>query len=96
MKTTSPNASLPISAQNVSDVNMRSGGTYIDDTAAHTGKFGAIQALAAAVIAALESESPGKLLGTMATMPIPAGTTIYGNFTSITLTSGKVIAYNQP
>jgi hypothetical protein len=26
-------------------------------------------------------------------LPIPVGTTVYGNFTSIKLTSGKVLAY---
>ncbi len=96
MKSTSPNASLPISAQNVSDVNHRSGGVIIGDTATHTGKFGEIQALSATVVATIVTVSPGILTGVVTAIPIPAGTSIFGNFTEITLTSGKVIAYNQP
>jgi hypothetical protein len=96
MKSTAPQGSLAISAQNVSEVSMRSGGKIITGTTEVTGKFGAIQALSATVVAAATTVSPGKLVGTMAALPIPAGTTIFGNFTSITLTSGTVIAYNQP
>jgi hypothetical protein len=29
----------------------------------------------------------------VATLPIPVGTTIYGTFTAVKLSSGKVIAY---
>jgi hypothetical protein len=68
------------------------GAEYIDDTAAHAGKFGAITALAAAVVSGdtVASDYTGN---SIASMPIPAGTTIYGIFTSVKLTSGKVVAY---
>jgi hypothetical protein len=96
MKSTAPQGSLAISAQNVADVNRRSGGVIIGGTTAVTGKFGEIYALSATVVAALTSVSPGQLTGDATALPIPAGSSIFGNFTSITLTSGKVIAYNQP
>ena len=66
------------------------------DTDAHTGPFVAITALSAAVIDTSECDislldgAGGSL---PATIPIPAGTTIYGIFTSIELDSGDVIAY---
>lgn len=66
------------------------GGTYITDTAAHTGQFDAIQALEAAVATIVSPTMSG-----LASVPIPAGVIIYGNFTSVTLASGKVIAYNS-
>ncbi len=68
------------------------GAEYIDDTTAHAGKFGAITAVAAAVLdgATVAADYTGN---SIASMPIPAGTTIYGVFTSVKLTSGKVIAY---
>lgn len=65
---------------------------YITDTTARTGRFGAIQALAATVLdaATVAQDYTGD---SIASLPIPAGTTIYGTFTTIKLTSGKVLAY---
>ena len=65
---------------------------YISGTTAVTGKFGAITALAAAVLDAttVAADYTGD---SIASMPIPVGTTIYGVFTNIKLTSGKVLAY---
>jgi hypothetical protein len=67
------------------------GSIYIDDTAAHTGTFDALQALEATVVAALT----GNMTDFTAGMPIPAGSIVYGVFTSVTLTSGKIVAYNK-
>jgi len=76
----------------------RRGSTYITDTNAHTGTFGCIQALAATVIATLVSGTDhagsAVMSGTLTNVPLPAGVSIYGSFTSITLTSGTVVAYN--
>ena len=66
------------------------------NTDEHTGAFIAITALSAAVIDTSECDvswldgAGGSLPGTI---PIPAGTTIYGHFASIELDSGDVIAY---
>ena len=68
------------------------GAEYIDDTTAHDGKFGAITAVAAAVISG-DTVAADYTGNSIASMPIPAGTTIYGVFTSVKLTSGKIIAY---
>ena len=57
------------------------------------GPWGAIQATAAAVVS-LTSGNWTNSDGTTA-IDIPAGATIFGNFTAITLTSGKIIAYKQ-
>ena len=69
----------------------QAGVILIDDTAAHTGPFVAIQALEDAVVDI--SECDMSWIEDVADFTIPAGLTIYGNFTSIELDSGKVLAY---
>jgi hypothetical protein len=68
------------------------GADYISGTTAFTGRYGAITALAATVLdgATVATDYSGD---SIASLPIPVGTTIYGNFTTIKLTSGKVLAY---
>lgn len=72
------------------------GGEYINDTAVHTGNWFAIQATEDTVLAAqasnitnLDDICTGQDATTLA-----AGMVLYGNFTSIDLTSGAVVAYN--
>ena len=72
------------------------GGEYINDTAVHTGNWFAIQATEDTVLAAqasnitnLDDICTGQDATTLA-----AGMVLYGNFTSIELTSGAVVAYN--
>jgi len=68
------------------------GGIVISDTNAHdlTAKPAiAIQALAAAVA----NLTGSNLDGTVTSVPIPVGVTIYGYFPKVTLASGTVIAY---
>lgn len=79
------------SSQNVRNIKGEGGSVYIDDTAAHAGPFDAIQALEATVVNALI----GNMDDFAAGMPLPAGAVIFGLFSSITLTSGKVIAYKR-
>lgn len=67
------------------------GGRYITDTAAYTGDFDAITAVSVAVAALVSST----ITGTLSAVDIPAGVTIFGRFSSITLASGKVMAYNR-
>ena len=70
---------------------MYPGAEYIDDTAAHTGRFGKIVALEDSVIAAIDAED---ITGnSMAAAPLKASCEICGVITSVTLTSGSVMAY---
>lgn len=72
------------------------GGEYINDTAVHTGNWFAIQATEDTVLAAQASNITNLddiCTGQDATT-LTAGMVLYGNFTSIDLTSGAVIAYN--
>ena len=72
------------------------GGEYINDTAAHTGKFFAILATEDTVIASITSniENLSDITNSQDGTILSANTAIYGNISSIQLTSGAVIAYN--
>ena len=68
-----------------------SGAEYIDDTVAHIGRFGEIVALEDSVIATLTAmDYTGNAL---TAIPLKASCELCGVFTSITLTSGTVVAY---
>ena len=72
------------------------GGEYINGTGAITGSFFAIQATEDTVLAAQSSNITNLnniCTGTDGTT-LSANTVLYGSFTSVTLTSGAVIAYN--
>jgi len=64
----------------------------IDDTVEHTGPYFAITALTDAVVDVDQCDM--SFITDVADFTIPKGVTIYGNFTSIELDSGKVIAYS--
>jgi len=64
---------------------------YISDTAAHTGRFHEIYALEDSVIASAVIEN--QTGNTFIAVPLKAGDEIKGVFTSVTLTSGTVVAY---
>lgn len=64
---------------------------YISDTAAHIGRFYKIYAVATAVISTATVENASG--NSFTSVPLGAGDSIEGVFTSITLASGKVIAY---
>lgn len=70
------------------------GANFLSDTVAHTPATGyvfiAVQVIADAVIAAYAPAYGGN---TFTGVTLPAGTVIYGRFTSLTLASGKVLAY---
>jgi len=87
-----------VEAQNAS--MGQAGAKFISDTAVHTGTFIAIQCLEDTVFNALTPDDITNGYGvgsyngnTMASETISAGTTIYGRWTTIDLTSGLVIAY---
>lgn len=73
-------------------------GVVISNTAPVTGTFSAIMVLTAAVFSTLTSQ--GHTTNGFATQSVaadygtvPVGVMLYGTFTAITLTSGKIIAY---
>ena len=64
---------------------------YISDTAAHAGRFFRLYAVADAVInTATVQNATGNAF---TSVPLAAGDYIDGVFTSVTLASGKVVAY---
>ena len=67
------------------------GAEFIDDTNAHTWRFGKIVALEDSVIASLSAEDYTG--NTLSAIPLKASCEMYGVFTSVTLTSGTVVAY---
>ena len=72
------------------------GSIIIDDTNEHTGPFVAITAIGAADAVIDTSEcNLGSLEDQPATITIPEGVTIFGDFVSIELDSGAVIAYRK-
>jgi len=78
----------------------QAGAKFISDGEEHTGTFVAIQCLEDTVFNALTPDDTTNGYGvgsyngnTMASETISAGTTIYGRWTTIDLTSGLVIAY---
>jgi hypothetical protein len=64
---------------------------YISDTSAHTGRFWQLYAVADAVIAS--ATIANKTGNAFTSVPLNAGDSIMGVFTSVTLASGKVVAY---
>jgi len=76
--------------------NSFSGAEYIGDTTARTGEWSAIQAITDTKFHTLTGNVTGlanTLLGSAIT--VPAGLTIFGNFTAIDLHSGSIIAYKK-
>jgi len=73
----------------------------IDDTVEHTGPYFAITALGTADAVIDVSECDMSFLGNVAAnsgtndITIPKGVTIYGDFASIELDSGSIIAYKR-
>ena len=75
--------------------NGLSGGAYYADTDAHTGDWLAIQVLADAKFHTLTGNLADVANATEGSAPvIPAGTTLFGKFTSVDLHYGRVIAYS--
>lgn len=69
------------------------GAVYESGTTSVTGSFGAIQVLGDAVFNSLTASNwTGD---TLASLNVPAGVTLFGNFTAFQLTSGRVVAYNN-
>jgi hypothetical protein len=79
----------------VTNLTGRQGGTVITDTTATTPPaneiFHAIEVIEEAVVAAIAGNLTN--ISGLVGKTLPAGLIIYGQITSITLTSGTVIAY---
>ena len=90
---TEQDALLNAVKKNTGSAIQPSGAILIDDTAAHTGPYFAITALEDAAVDI--SECDMSFITDVADFTIPKGLTIYGNFASIELDSGKVIAYSK-
>ena len=76
----------------------RKGFEFISDNAEHTAPEGmvyiALQVVDDAVIASYKTDEGAEITGnTFTGQLLPAGFILYGRYTSVTLTSGKVIAY---
>ena len=71
----------------------QAGSVFIDDVAQHTGPFAAITAIEDSVVDVSDCTNIALTMTDAADFTIPAGLTIYGNFSVFSLTSGKVIAY---
>lgn len=68
------------------------GAVYVADTTEYVGKFWALTALEATVLnASTVADYRGS---SVSGMTIPVGATIYGNFSRVKLTSGRVLAYS--
>jgi hypothetical protein len=68
------------------------GVTYVTGTTVYTGPFGAYTALTATVLdtATVWNDLSGTAV---ASMPVPAGVTVYGHIGSLKLSSGSGLAY---
>lgn len=64
--------------------------TIVTNTAAVTGEFTAITAISDAVFTSL---TRANTTGSLGSVPLPAGLTIFGDITAFQLASGAVIAY---
>lgn len=73
------------------------GGEYINDTATHTGDFFCIVATEDTVLASVTSniDNIADLCTGQDATTLSANTAIYGRITSVTLTSGAIIAYKM-
>lgn len=84
-------------------IHGEAGAVFISGTDAVTGDFCRIDTLAATVfhlnMAGYAPEftdaADPQLFGNTNTFTVPAGTSIYGQFTGVQLDSGKVIAYKS-
>lgn len=68
------------------------GFVVVSGTATVTGRFSALQAVSAAVLDGTGTAC-ANATGSLDNLPIPVGSEIYGYFTSVTLKSGTVLAY---
>jgi hypothetical protein len=73
----------------------KNGAIFIDDTAAHTDEYYAIQGINSAGIDVSGCTFASGMEAFDADFTIPNGCIIYGHFSKITLTAGSCIAYKK-
>lgn len=70
---------------------------YISNTAAHTPPAGQVyiclHLLTDTIFAAIATDASAPIVGTVTGLTFLAGTVLYGKFSSLTLTSGSLLAY---
>tara|TARA_Y100000004_G_scaffold189394_1_gene244922 strand:+ start:4356 stop:4631 length:276 start_codon:yes stop_codon:yes gene_type:complete len=76
------------------------GAVFLTDTDSASGGFCAVTVIADAVFGATTAmadftEGTKNLFGNTNTVTVPAGITIYGNFSVVALDSGQVLAYKS-
>ena len=80
-----------LTVQEANNAQLGQGGSvFIDDTAEHTGPFVAFIAITEAV---LDVSACTTNIDDAADFTIPIGTTIYGQFDSLSIDSGSILAY---
>ena len=80
-----------LTVQEAQNARLGQGGSvFIDDTAVHTGPFVAFIAITEAV---LDVDACTTNIDDAADFTIPIGTTIYGQFDSLSIDSGSILAY---
>ena len=77
----------------VGNLRAENGGEVINDTAAHTGTWFAFQCIEDTVVAAITQTHITNEVGYVG-LTLQAGFVLYGETSSITLTSGSVLAVN--
>ena len=79
--------------RNTGSAIQPSAAILIDDLVEHTGPFFAITCIGVSPAVVDVSQCDMSFIADVADFTIPLGVTIYGNFASIELDSGAVIAY---
>jgi hypothetical protein len=75
-------------------LNSTKGGAYYADTTSRNGTWAAIQMLTESKIETLTGNVSGLANSSLGSAPsLPAGLVVFGNFTTLKLHSGSVIAY---
>ena len=65
------------------------GFVYLSGSDSTSGNYNAVQVIADATVSVVATNGEN-----LTTVDLPAGMTIVGRFTSVTISSGKVLAYN--
>lgn len=86
-----------MSGPNTRVTNGQAGGVYIGGTTLTSGTWQAINVIASARFHTLTGNISGGIANTTSgsAPTIPAGTTLFGNFSAIQLHSGSVVAYTR-
>ena len=75
-------------------LNSTKGGAYYEDTESRTGTWSAIQMVTDTKLETLTGNVSGLAAALLGNAPLlPAGLVVFGNFTTLKLHSGSVIAY---